>query len=520
MIPDASHKLIQSLQDPAVLGGRAGPVEVCQTHMSWVLLAGPHAYKIKKPVEFGFGDFSTLEKRLHSCREELRINRRLAAELYLDLVPITGSPESPQLAGDGPAIEYAVKMKRFPQHSLLGQVLERGELTAEHIDRLVEQIADFHGRIEVDADPGGFGTPEAIRRPMQANFDGLRQRTDNQQLARRLADLRDWSEREFNRRQPVFARRKADGLVRECHGDMHLGNIILWNDALFIFDAIEFNENLRWIDVLSETAFLAMDLEDRGRADFARRALNHYLEITGDYTGTPVLRHYLAYRALVRAKVSNIQLNQKGAGDQQQRQQLRDALLGYVALAERYASPPHPKVTITHGLSGSGKTTGSARLVETAWALRLRSDVERKRLFGLSSGARSGSEVNRDLYSSEATRQCYARLDELAETIVQAGYSVVVDAAFLKQWQRNLLRETAARLKVPFCILDFQADETTLRDRVARREAQGHDASEASLGVLEAQLESAEPLSEGERHDSIRINTQEPNWVERMERIA
>jgi len=512
MIPESARSLIRSLEDPAVLGEEAAEAQTLQTHMSWVLLAGPHAYKIKKPVDLGFADFSALERRRHFCREELRVNRRLAPELYLGVVPIYGTPEAPTLDNHGKPIEYAVKMKRFPQDALLGRVLQRDELAVKHIDALVRQIADFHGRVEVDVDGRGFGTPEAVRKPMEANFEDFPDRARDDRITAQFKRLRQWSRQQFQAREQDFASRKRDGFVRECHGDMHLGNMILWNDSVSIFDAIEFNEDLRWIDVQSELAFLVMDLEDRGRADFARRALNGYLEITGDYAGLAVMPYYLTYRALVRAKVAGIRLGQKGIDDRK-RQRLQDELCGYVRLADRYSSAPSPKLIITHGVSGSGKTTGSERLVEALGAIRIRSDVERKRLFGLDPLVHTESELNEGLYSPQATRRCYGRLAELAERILAAGFTVIVDAAFLARDQRTIFADAASRLEVPFLVLDFYVDEAILRNRISQREATDADASEAGLAVLDHQLHSRQPLSDTERRTSMRVNSAERGWL-------
>jgi hypothetical protein len=515
MIPQSAKRLIRSLQEPGTFEQGVSDVQTLQTHMSWVLLAGPHAYKIKKPVDFGFADFSTLSRRRHFCDEELRVNRRLAPELYLGVVPICGTPEAPGLGGPGDPIEYAVKMKRFPQEALLHRVLQREELTGEHVDELVRQAADFHGRVEVDVNGRGFGTPQAVWKPMESNFQDLEEHADDRQVAAQLERLRRWSEQRFQAGREAFAARKREGFVRECHGDMHLGNMILWDDALVIFDAIEFNESLRWIDVLSELAFLVMDLEDRGRADFARRALNGYLEITGDYAGLAVVPYYLAYRPLVRAKVSGIRRRQKGVDDRQRRR-LDNELRTYLRLAEGYTSTPPPKLIITHGVSASGKTTGAERLVESLGAIRIRSDVERKRLFGLDPLARTRSDLNEGLYSPESTRRCYERLAELAETVVRAGFTVIVDAAFLDRGRRRAMAESAAQLGVPFLILDFRADEETLRTRIDRRETAGGDASEAGLAVLKEQRRAEEPLSNGEKQSSIGVNTAGTHWLDTL----
>lgn len=514
-----SNRLIRALQEPGVLGPATEEVRTLATHMSWLLLAGSHAYKIKKPVDLGFADFSTLPRRRFFCLEELRVNRRLAPDWYLEVVPISGSPEAPTLGEIGRPIEYAVKMKRFPQQARLDRVLERDELAPRHLDGLVQQMADFHGRVAVNSEGRDFGTPEAIRKPMQANFKHLAGEPGEPQNAAQLERLRQWSEEQFRTRQQDFVRRKREGFVRECHGDLHLANMFLGDDAVVPFDAIEFNENLRWIDVLSELAFLAMDLEDRGRADFARRVVNGYLEITGDYPGLRVLPYYLTYRALVRAKVAGIRLEQEGLSPSES-ERLQRQRRSYLELAERYTSPAPPKVIVMHGVAGSGKTVASARLVEAMGAIRLRSDVERKRLFGLDRLARSGSELNQALYAPEVTDRCYARLAELAETVVRAGFTALVDAAFLTRGQRRLLASTADRLQVPFLIVHCDAEEPILRRRVCQRNAEGADPSEAGLDVLRDQRQRRQPLSEAEARAAVPVDTTDHHWQEEFVRTV
>jgi aminoglycoside phosphotransferase family enzyme/predicted kinase len=521
VIPQSATRLIRALEDPTVFGAEAAHVQTLQTHMSWVLLVGPYAYKIKKPLDLGFADFSTLARRRHFCEEELRINRRLAREMYLDVVPICGTPDAPVLRGSGPPIEYAVQMRQFPQQDRLDRVLERNELDSRHIDALVDQIAAFHQRIRTGSSDHGFGSPEAIGRPMSANFQDLADRAGNlpEHVREQLERLRQWSEQEFDTRRYDFVARKRHGFVRECHGDMHLRNIALLNSAIVIFDAIEFNENLRWIDVLSELAFLIMDLEDRGRADFARRALNRYLEIGGDYEGLVVLPYYLVYRALVRAKVARIRQMQNNL-DCDQRERLGQQLRGYLDLAEAYRSPSPPMMILTHGYAASGKTTGTQRLLETLGAIRIRSDVERKRLYGLTPLTRTGAELDQGLYTPDATRQVYQRLAQLAGSVLQAGATVIVDAAFLRRDQRLLLFETAERLQVPLVILDFQADQAILRRRITQRARSGTDASEANLAVLENQVHQSEPLTDRETGRSIRVDTSDADWLDRLEKAA
>ena len=505
--------LVQGLMRSLAEEG-AGDVELVETHISSVILAGEYAYKVKKPLDLGFLDFSTLERRQRFCGEEVRLNSRLAPEIYLSVVPITGTPESPALEGEGEAIEFAVKMRRFSDQGLLSR--SPGRLDRPLIETIAERLVAFHGAIERAPAAEPFGSPEAVRFPMTQNFDQLARMVDDPALRARLDALRAWTGRTFAALEPLLERRKAEGFVRECHGDLHLGNITLEGDQLIIFDGIEFNPGLRWIDTMSELAFLLMDLDEKGRPDLAGVLLNAYVERGGDFEGTALVRFYQVYRAMVRTKVAAIRLGQQAAGSAGQRQTLEE-LVTYLGLAESYTEPARPALLITHGLSGSGKSTACRPIPEWLPALRVRSDVERKRLAGLESGARSGSGIQSGIYRPELTAETYGRLLELAGTLVAAGYTAVVDATFLKQAQRSPFRALAAARSVPFLILDFDTPLPVLRERVARREREGRDPSEAGIEVLELQVTGDEPFGPEERARVLTITPEAPLTPGRLE---
>jgi aminoglycoside phosphotransferase family enzyme/predicted kinase len=512
---DTHDRLIQALTDCSVYEHPTTEIVVLQTHISWVVLTGPYAYKIKKPVNLGFVDFSTLAQRHFFCQEELRLNRRLAPQLYIEVVALYGTPERPQFHGQGAPIEYAVKMAQFVQDTLLSQLIAVGQLQVSHIDRLAHEVSAFHARIAT-ADPRShFGTPEAIYQPVQENFQHLFDTIDDPVRQARAKTLEAWCQRTFDARRPTFVARKRDGFVRECHGDMHLGNMLLLDDAVVIFDCLEFNEDLRWIDVASDVAFLTMDLEDRGRPDLAHRFLNGYLEATGDYGLLGLLPFYLTYRATVRAKVAGLRLGQSHLSPEEAAQ-VREAFGSYFDLAERYTRPSRPRLLITHGLSGSGKTFTTQQVVEATGAIRLRSDVERKRLFGLSPLERSTDHNNLNLYTPDVTQRTYARLAQQAARVVEAGFTVVVDATFLKRAQRDAFRHLAAQLGVLCTILEFRAPEERLRHRVAQRSAQADDASEADLAVLPGQFAALEPLTAEEQASALTIDTDAPQAPQRL----
>lgn len=481
---------MDTTQIAALLSTLAAPAELVETHISWVLLAGTDAWKIKKPVDFGFLDFSTVEKRRFCCEEELRLNRRLAPQLYLEVVPITLDGSQPRLGGSGPVLDWAVHMRRFAATEQLDAMLAAGRLEPCHIDAAALCIAAFHAGLAGIGGDSPLGSAEAIHAPARQNFVQVRAGLSEPADLARLAQLEAWSEAEFARLEDVFAQRRADGFVRECHGDLHLGNLAWHEGAVLPFDCIEFNENLRWVDVQSEIAFLAMDLHDRHRPDLAWRFLNAYLEHSGDYAGLALFRYYQVYRALVRAKVAILGGNLAGCRE-------------YLDLAHTFIAPPTPLLAITHGLSGSGKSTLAGQLGEELGAIRLRSDVERKRLAGLAARQSSGSPLGGGIYSGDWHRRTYRHLEELAQTIVSAGYRVIVDAAFLKQAERENFMALAESWGATGLILDIQAPAELLRERIEARRQAGSDASEATLAVLEKQLEDDEPLSEKEQSRAV-----------------
>jgi aminoglycoside phosphotransferase family enzyme/predicted kinase len=499
-----SERLAHALLDPAAYPD-ASPVEHVETHISHVYLTGAHAYKIKKPVELGFLDFSTLEKRRRFCEEELRINRRLAPRIYLSVVPIAGTWDAPRVEGAGTPIEYAVKMRRFAQEDVLDRIAESGRLQPEHVDELARQVTQFHHSAEIAGTDDRLGTAQRVRSTAEQNISQLEALVAG--AARSALDrLGAWTREQGARLDSTFAQRKAQGFVRECHGDLHLGNIALFDGEIVVFDALEFDASLRWTDTMNDLAFLSMDLRAHGRPDLAARFVDACLSHSADYDGLQVLRYYEVYRALVRAKVSALRAAQPGV-DAQRRGAIMQRCAALVDLAGTIAQPPTRALVLLHGVSGSGKTWGSQHMLEATGAVRIRSDVERRRMQAMAAGARSGSDLGAGLYTQEITRATYARLAQLAQSILRAGYPVLVDATFLRAQQRDAFARIARDERAALRIACFVADDDVLRERVQQRQAAGTDASEATLEVLEQQLRTREPLSEAEAACAMRFDT-------------
>ncbi|MFA5678750.1 MAG: AAA family ATPase [Pseudomonas sp.] len=506
-----SQTLLNALQNPALYDHSVSDFTLMETHISWVLLTGDFVYKIKKPVNFGFLDYSSLEQRAHYCAEELRLNQRLAPDLYLDVIAVHGSEDAPRLNGDGPIIEYMVKTRQFRQQDLLGNLQRAGGLTTAHIDALAETLAGFHQRIAQAPQNAPWGEPEQVHAPVAQNFEQIRPLlTDPRDLAQ-LERLEHWAHTTFQRLIPQLTQRKADGLIRECHGDIYLDNVTLIDGQVTLFDCIEFNDAFRWIDVMSDVAFMAMDLEDRGLPDLSQRFVNAWLEHTGDYAGLAVLNYYKAYRAMVRAKVALFRLGQTDISTQE-RDQVLARYHGYIALAESYTGIPLRFGLLTHGVSGSGKSTLSSELVSRLGVIRVRSDVERKRLFDpAANNARQA-----ELYSQDASQQTYARLAELASMILAAGYPVIVDATHLQQAQRQLIRQAIEEQGVPCLILHCQAPLDTIEIWLNERQRKGADPSDADIHVVNQQLEDMEPLDEQERQITLTIATDQPHSLDQL----
>ena len=479
-----------------------GRVELVETHASWLLLAGEFAYKVKKPITLPFLDYGSLQKREDCCRAELVLNRRLAPDLYLDVVPIGGTPDRP-VVGASPASEWAVRMRRFDESGRLDHMAARGELLPAHLDQLAATLHAFQQAAPRAAPGTRFDAPQQVLAAAQENFVELRQLLPPGAQAR-VEQLANWTEAEFARRANDFAARKSGGFIREGHGDLHLGNLVLIAGRVTPFDCIEFNEDFRWNDPASEIAFVWIDLLDHGRPDLAAWLLNAWLETGGDFDALRVLRFYAVYRAVVRAKIAALRARQE---DGQPAQADLDAAIAYLQLAWKIAVPPAPTLVITCGLSGSGKTTASsARLLDATLdaagsIVRLRSDVERKRLFGLAPHDNSNSAPDGGIYTAAATRRTYARLLVLAGELLRAGWPVIVDAAFLKRAERDSFAALAGELGVGFGILAAEAPPEELRRRLLARRG---DASEATVAILERQLEWFEPLAAAERHCLIR----------------
>ena len=488
--------LIESLLDTsAYVHSVTGPIVLHETHISWVLLAGNFAYKIKKPIVTDFLDYGSLANRHHACCEELRLGCRYASGLYLDIAPITFEDGQIRMDGDAQPIEFAVRMRRFEEDALLSYRLSKNLVSAENMVQLAATIASFHGAA-FKLEPSRVEITSNILDQAIQNFELLL----SEPLLRQdpsIHSLEKWTIAYFENHRKHFASRTANGFTRECHGDLHCGNIVFWKDRWVPFDGIEFNSDYSWIDVISDLAFLVMDLRELGHPELSDTFLNAYLEQTGDYQSLSVLRWYLVYRALVRAKVAVIRARQQNQIQRLDFEQMAPAR-AYIRLAEKMMVFGKRKLWLTHGVSGSGKTTGSQTIVQKEGAIRVRSDVERKRLFMTSKANQNDYAPREGMYSPTASEATYQRLFAVATCILQSDFNAIVDATFLKYSDRHRFHCLAKSEGAEFRILDFQLDAETLKQRITHRRMTSTDASDATLEILANQLQTQEPLTEEE----------------------
>lgn len=494
----SNQSFIDALLQPSTYPHPVSKVGLVETHLSWVFLTGEFAYKVKKPVTFSFANFATLEQRHQYCLIELALNRELNNDIYLTLVTINQEADGTiKLNGAGAVLDYALKMRQFDQTQLLSQVIMRDQLTPAMIDTLAQDVAAFHLRTEIAPSGSEHGTPQNIWHRIGKNFTEPRAFLTEARDLELLAELEKIAITKHARLADTFSDRKAKGFVRSCHGDLHLRNMVLINQQPVIFDRIEFNELYRWIDVMADIAFMVMDLAHHQHQNLATRFLNQYLSHTGDYYGLTVLRYYITYRALVRAKIHLFETDFEQ--DPAKKLQLLQFHRKYAQLAKTFNTLSTPRLFIMHGVSGSGKSTVAQVLAEHTQAIYIRADVERKRLF---------KDLDRaTLYHPDTSNKVHQRLLTLSQMLISNGYSVIVDATFIEQRYRTLFANLATDLNVAFGIIACTASKEKLQQHITHRATQQDNVSDANLAVLDQQLTHYEPLSPEEQARSLTINT-------------
>jgi aminoglycoside phosphotransferase family enzyme/predicted kinase len=478
--------LIAALLRPESYWHPADDIQLHETHISWVILAGPFAYKIKKPVDFGFLDFTTRERRLADCADEIRLNRRLCPDVYLGIVDVVERDGGYFLGGPGRPVEPAVWMRRLPERGMLPTILARQVVGPQLVRRIARQLAQFHTVAATGPGVDAYGSLATVRANWDENFAQTVRFVGRTIPPAIHARIREFVERFLADNRELLERRVAGGRIREGHGDLHAGSICVEGRRVHLFDCLEFAPRFRCSDVAAEVAFLAMDLDHFGRADLAADFVDEYVRRSGDTELPRLLDFYKCYRAYVRGKVTCLRLDEPGLSPEG-RSGIEAEARAYFDLVWAYAGGlGGPTIVVTMGLPASGKTTLARGLARRLGLVHLSSDVVRKSLAGLRPTDRRVAAFGRGIYGQSMTRRTYATIRRRAERWLRRGSSVVVDATFGQVAERDAIRRVAARSGARLCVLVCQADEATIRRRLAAREADVLDASDARLDIWPA----------------------------------
>lgn len=504
------HLIQKMLQTEFYSHGVQQPVQLIQTHISYVLLTGEFAYKIKKAVSFGFLDFTTLEKRQHFCQEELRLNRRLSPELYLAVIPIVFDgvryhfAEAADLTDA--VVEYAVQMRQFPQSGLFSHLFQSGELTPELVQQLARAVADFHAIAITNDEIQAYGSPDAVRQVEHNNLQISIPFIGRSQTQKQYDETQTFTHQFCQEHAQWLTQRQLDCKIRECHGDLHLNNVCLYQNKIQIFDCIEFNQDFRNIDVIYDAAFMVMDLTFQGRFDLANLFLNTYLEQAGDYWSAALLPLYLTMRAYIRGNVNALALDDPDIGESE-KQSCLERSRAYYGLAWRYTQRASGQIILMSGLSGSGKSTVARQIAQQINAIHIRSDAVRKRLAGISLQSREDdSSMNGGLYTPEMTQLTYGRILELGIFLAQQGWSVILDAKYDRRSLRQAVLEIAKTTQLPIQIVQCTAPPAVLRERLRHRSG---DISDATDELLDSQIQAEEQLTGQEQTFTTVIHTEQ-----------
>lgn len=506
MVRNGQSKIFADMERPDFYPHPVSAIENRETHISKVFLTGQYVYKIKKPVDLGFLDFTTLEKRRHFCNQEVILNRRLAPDVYLGVIPITQKKNRYVLAGDGPAVEYAVKMRQLPQGSSLLRLLRSEKFDASEIEHLSGKLVEFYRQAPVDPTKISFGAWETVCANCEENF------TQTNMFAGQLIDERMYqivqrATRFFlQQHRDLFDARMAKGKIRDCHGDLRVGHIY-FDDGIKIIDCIEFNDRLRYSDVACDLAFLSMDLDFEGFFEIERQLLQSITWQSNDFDVFVLIDFYKCYRAMVRVKVNCLRLSDENLGEYERKRLLRETHR-YMELAYCYAlNVNRPVLWVICGMIGSGKSTIAERLGRVLALKVLHSDVIRKKLFKLKPGESGEAPFGQGIYSEEFNRLTYGKILMLAQEVIKTGSSVIMDATFSRLRHRREALQMAKNLDADLIIVECVAGLPVIRQRLLARETD-RTISDARLYHLKDFRNLFEPLTDEEKNNSVRVNTE------------
>jgi aminoglycoside phosphotransferase family enzyme/predicted kinase len=499
-------ELVQALLEPKAYPESPKRIELVQTQMSFVFLTDDYAYKVKKPVNLGYLDYTTHEKRQFYCQKEVELNRRLCPKVYLGVVPITRYRGAILVAGKGEVIEHAVKMRRLPQEAMMDVLLAKNHVSPEMITSVAKKLVAFHHKAETNASISAFGNIKAITQNTEENFSQTNKYIGNTISPAKYQHIKDYTNSFIEKNTPLFDKRIAQGRIRDCHGDLHTAHIC-FADGICIYDCIEFNDRFRYCDVASEVAFLAMDLDHYGRADLSRSLVNAYIAESRDRELLTLLGFYKCYRAYVRGKVESFKLDDPYIAPAEKSHTLEIAS-SYFDLAHAYTRS-RPILFITTGLVGTGKTALAQALAKRLGLMVISSDVTRKQLAGIPVTERRFEKLDTGIYSPEFSRKTYDKMFSEAKAILSDGGSVILDASFVKARERLKAKGLASDIGADFIIIECTLDEESIKQRLAQRLEQG-SISDGRWEIYKPQKRQFQPVIEVPPKNHVIIDTSLP----------
>jgi aminoglycoside phosphotransferase family enzyme/predicted kinase len=502
MVPE----LVKALLKPEAYPETTGKIELVQTQMSFVFLTKEFVYKVKKAVDLGYLDYTTLDKRNFYCQKELELNRRLCPEAYLGVVPITQDRGAIRIGGRGEAIEYAVRMRRLPQKAMMDVLLANDGVSVEMITGVAQKLAAFHQKAETNAEISAFGEIKAVTRNTDENFDQTEKYIGRTISKDNYQRIKNYTNSFVGENAPLFNKRIKEGRIRDCHGDLHAAHICFADD-ICIYDCIEFNDRFRYCDVASEMAFLAMDLDHYGRADLSRTLIKAYVGQSGDSELQKLLAFYKAYRAYVRGKVEGFKLDDPYISEGEKKKTL-DIAASYFDLARAYTRA-RPVLFITVGLVGTGKSTVAQALAKRLGLTVISSDVTRKQLAGIPATEHRFEDFYGGIYSAELSRRTYDKMFSEAKDILSDGGSVVLDASFIRAEERLNAQRAAEKAGADLFIIECTLDEENIKERLERR-LKGETISDGRWEIYQPQKEAFEPVREAAPSKHAIIDTSKP----------
>jgi len=496
-------ELVEALLQPKVYPETPGRIELVQTQMSFVFLAGDYVYKVKKPVNLGYLDYTTQEKRQFYCQREVELNRRLCPEVYLGVVPITRDRGTILVAGKGEVIEHAVKMRRLPQEAMMDVLLANNRVSPEMITSVAQKLVAFHQKAETNANISAFGDIDIITQNTEENFSQTQKYIGKTLSSSKYQHIKNYTDSFIGENASLFDKRIARGRIRDCHGDLHAAHICFSND-ICIYDCIEFNDRFRYCDVASEVAFLAMDLDHYRRADLSHSFVNAYVDISQDRELLELLDFYKCYRAYVRGKVESFKLDDPYIAPAEKRQTLEIAS-SYFDLAHAYTRS-RPSLFITTGLVGTGKTALAQALAKRLGLVVISSDVTRKRLASIPITEHHFEKFDTGIYSPEFSRKTYDKMYSEAKHVLSDGGSVIMDASFIKAGERLKAKELAKETSADFFIIECTLDKESIKQRLAQRLEQG-STSDGRWEIYAPQKRAFDPVVEMPPQNHVIIDT-------------